>query len=45
MAHQLGKLQPVIENPGDNPWKRLRLDWAVKPLRRQHVSEGLISYH
>jgi len=26
VAHQLGKVNPVLENPGDNPWTRRRLD-------------------
>jgi hypothetical protein len=32
LAHKLGKLKPVIENRGDNPLRRLRLDLGCKAI-------------
>jgi hypothetical protein len=41
LAHELGKLKPVIENPGKNPWMRLRLELGCKASEMAAYLRGL----
>jgi len=41
LAHELGKLKPVMENPGDSPLRRLRLDLVCKSIATAAYFRGV----
>jgi hypothetical protein len=41
LADELGKLKPVIENPGDNPLRRLKLELGCKTTATEAYFGGV----